>query len=155
MPDMAGAKSNQHDDRQQQKRQEDLQNLYAMLPEVEPETIEIHYEQFEQDAQKTYNYFNRKANPFGGIESAMVITPSTVDNDVAVIDLLMGEGMANQPGVRQASGVISPEQIQLMASNLPAEEKLMINQAMEQDKKERQKKKVEKAKKKGFCGCFA
>jgi hypothetical protein len=157
MPDMKGAKANQHDERQQEKRIEDLENLYSLLPDVEPDTVEVHYEQFDQNAQKTYNYLSNGLHLTGGINrgsNIIAIMPTTVDEDVALNDLILGGQMMQQPQVR-STGNVDPAQLEIIASDLPPEEKLMINQALKDEKDKRKKKSVEKAKKKGWCGCFA
>lgn len=154
MPDMKGAKANEHDARKEEKRIEDLENLYSMLPDVDPEVVEIHYEQFDRDTEKTYEYLNLKFNGIQGLMGPGVlgpgmmgggifaITPGTDADDYALNDLVNGAPMLNV-ALRPR---VSNDQLQLMRSTLPDEEKEMINKAL-LDERKKNIKKVKEAKK--------
>ena len=153
MPEINRAKANNMEDQQQDKRIQDLENLYSMLPQVEPDIIEVHYEQFHKNADQTYEYLSRGKHLNQGRTAAtrgLIVTRGTDDDDAALNDLIMGSPMI--PAPRMRAPVVSDEQLQILASDLPPEEKMMINNALT---KEKRKKKAETAKKKGWCGCFA
>lgn len=135
------------EDRQQQKRVEDLESLYGMLPDVEPDIIEIHYDQFEWDPLKTFNFLSRGLHQYGKVIPQPIIIvdrgglfpmiPTNGDDEIRLNDIVF-----SGPTLRDR------DDIEVEHSNLPREEREMIKQALNNEKKTKQ---VEKAKKKGWC----
>ena len=140
-------KPNDLDDRQQQKRITDLENLYEMLPDVEPDVIEMHYDQFEGDTLMTYNYLSRGMHNFARAATAIFeggFTP--YNDDYALHNLVTGGSLIPPPR--------DMDEVQVAQANLPPEEKKMLNKAIKEEKKKevKERKKAGKAKSKGWCG---
>ena len=140
-------KPSDFEDRQTDKRIEDLESLYAMLPDIEPDIIEIHYDQFEGDSLKTYNFLSRGLHQYGKIMPQPIVivdrgglfplVTTHGDDEVGLNDINLGG-----PILRNR------DEVAVEVSNLPREDKEMIKKALND---ERKIKKVDKAKKKGWC----
>lgn len=141
-------KPNELEERRVQKRTEELETLYAMLPDIDEEVVEIHYDQFEGDSLRTYNFLSRGLHQYNNsLQRPVVIAdrggfaPTTYGNqedEQALQDLVSGGGALQRREENQVEG-----------ANLPPEEREMIKNVL---KEEREKKQAPKAKKKGFCG---
>ncbi|CAI2378898.1 unnamed protein product [Moneuplotes crassus] len=146
MPTSDINKPNELEERRVAKRTTDLENLYALLPDVEADVVEIHYDQFDGNADRTYNYLNKK---FNGIS----------DNPMMALALAQSPNLGDSNDLPPRSIYYRPapqpdmDKVQVNTSNLPAEEKKMIKQALQEEKKKNAKK-MKSAKKVGFCGCF-
>ena len=144
-------KPNEIEERKMHKREDELETLYAMLPDIETDVIEMHYEQFEGDSLKTYNYLSRGLHQYNDsrYRPARIIdrgglvptNPGNQEDEEGLQDLVSG-----------GNAIRRQEDHQIDQANLPPEEREMIKNVLN---KERQKKQVDKAKKKGFCGWFS
>ena len=158
MPESNITKPNEINDRQKQKRIEDLENLYAMLPDHEPDIIEYYYNQFNGDTIKTYNHLSRGLDEYHSQPRMIIVDqrgftpmqPTNYDEDVDNLDDLVNGGNRLQAQQRI-------DKAQVNQANIDPEEKKMIEKALKDDyKKEKKeikkKKKVGTAKKHGWCG---
>ena len=126
-------KPNDFEDRKAAKRITDLENLYGLLPDIEPDVVEIHYDQFEGNAEKTYEFLNRGLNPY--------------NRNIVVINSYGN----SQPQNNNYVPVEPLNQDIMMVNNasIPMEEKKMISKALRKEKK-KEIKKVTQARKIGF-----
>lgn len=156
MPKSNITKPNEIEDRQTQKRIEDLENLYAMLPDQEPDIVEMHYDQFEGDTIKTYNYLSRGLNQYQGDQPRVMVIDARgfqsvphnhYDEDVVRLNDLISGGNNLQSEKKR-------EKEEIRKANIDPEEKKMITKALDEnykkERKEMKKKKVGKAKKHGW-----
>ena len=137
--------SNNFENKSQHKRNDELETLYGMLPNIEPVTIEFKYEEMGQDSQKTYDYFTPTISQPRIIFVHHNLPPPTYDQ---YGDTTYSQNQ-NYGGYRLR--LSDPDTARVENAPLDADEKKMIKKALKKEKKGKQ---VGKAKKTGWCGCF-
>ena len=143
-------KPNEIEDRNQAKRIEDLENLYELLPHTEPDVVEIHYDQFEGNVERTYNFLSKGmhhlgVNPLASEPRVVVQMPVGADPFTGAPMGMGHPGYYHHPQPRPQQ---NEEEMVVNNAQLPEEEKEMINKALRSEK--RKVKKMKQAKKVGF-----